>query len=132
MTSSHRLASGRNMISKYYVQTQVKRNMGRRNPRSAKDVTTKILEALFPGWTSTIFRTLVPGIPPLFVLEDVLRARRSPKIAPVVQVEEPERWRIKRSPGTTPYITGTLEDSLRIKRFSPIVAGMGVLAASQH
>ena len=46
-------------------------------------------------------------------------------------MEDPERWRVKRSPGTAPYITGTLEDSLRIKRFSPIVAGMGVLAASQ-
>ena len=131
MTSTHRLASGRNTISKYYVETVAKRNMGRRNPRSTKDTTAKILGTLFPGWTSTIFRAFIPGFPPLFALEDVLRAKRSPKIVHVGQWEDPERWRTRRSPGVTPYITGTLPDSLRIRRFSPIVAGMGVLAASQ-
>ena len=133
MTSAHRLASGRNTISKYYVETAgvAKRNMGRRNPRSVPDVTTKVLETLFPGWMSTFFKTLIPGFPPLFALKDVLRIKRSPKIAQTWQWEDPEKWRIKRNSKVTPYITGTLEEDLRVKRFSPIVAGMGMLAAGQ-
>ena len=74
MTSAGRLASMRNTISKYYVETAgvAKRNMGRRNPRSVSDVTTKALGTLFPGWMSTFFKTLIPGFPPLFALEDAV------------------------------------------------------------
>ena len=133
MTTNHRLTSGRNMISEFYVQTQNKRNMGKRTPRSAQDVASTILESLFPGISSSIFRTLVPGIAPLFTLEEALRARRSPKNLPFTfteNLEDLERWIVKRSPGTSPYITGTLEDNLRVKRISTVVAGIGALAVS--
>ena len=108
--------------------------MGKRTPRSVKDVVSTILESLFPGISSSIFRTLVAGIAPLFTLEEALRARRSPKNLPFTfteNLEDLERWRVKRSPGTSPYITGTLEDNLRVKRFSTVVAGIGALAVSQ-
>ena len=133
MTTNHRLTNGRNMIGEFYVQTQNKKNMGKRTPRSAQDVASTILESLFPGISSSIFRTLVPGIAPLFTLEEALRARRSPKNLPFTlgNLEDPERWRVKRSPGISPYITGTLEDNLRVKRFSTVVASIGGLAVSQ-
>ena len=130
MTSAGRLASMKNSISKYYVETAgvAKSNMGRRNPRSAS---VPAIGTLFPTWMSTFFKALIPGFPPLFTLKDVLRIKRSPKVSHSGQGEDPERWRVRRSSEIAPYIIGTLEEDLRVKRFSPIVAGMGMLAAGQ-
>merc|ERR1719319_1696638 len=95
----------KNPISKYYVETAgvAKNNMGRRTPRSAS---VPAIGTLFPTWMSTFFKALIPGFPPLFTLEDVLRIKRSSKVAQPWQWEDPERWRVRRSSKVTPYITG--------------------------